>query len=377
MLIRTHKFHRSQPPAVAVFGLLCLLLATACSQQNQVQTVTVAELAQPKTADGRFRNLYPGKQQYPASCQTSCYQPQASLQCQQASPANNCSYQGSNPTIAINSGFRVQWLGHASFRIMTAKGQQLLLDPVFQQFDWPVDWAFYLSEGHHRKPPPQLSPAELAATDAVLYSHLHYDHFNKADLNVIGNKAQYLVPLEMAQHFPAMGYQIQQMAWYSQIQLQDLQIVAVPAHHFSNRIWLPFLYDDSGKTSWNGWLIKSADKTLFFAGDTGYSPHFRDIRQKFGAIDVCLLPIASYHHPTDGDWYRYVHTTPEDALTAATELGCKVMIPWGYGNTSWQMGDHSSHSALQRLLTIRQQLQGKAEAQVPLLILNEGEQVQL
>ena len=68
-----------------------------------------------------------------------------------------------------------------------------------------------------------------------------------------------------------------------------------------------------------------------------------------------------------------MHTTPEDALVAATELGCKVMIPWGYGNGSWQMGDISSHSPLLRLLHMQRQL----NSQVPLLILNEGDNVQL
>ena len=61
------------------------------------------------------------------------------------------------------------------------------------------------------------------------------------------------------------------------------------------------------------------------------------------------------------------------ALVAAGDLGCKVMIPWGYGNASWQMGDISSHSPLLRLLHMQQQLQST----VPLLILNEGDSVAL
>jgi N-acyl-phosphatidylethanolamine-hydrolysing phospholipase D len=58
-------------------------------------------------------------------------------------------------------------------------------------------------------------------------------------------------------------------------------------------------------------------------------------------------------------------------------LGCKLMIPWGYGNASWKMGDHSSHAPLQRLLTMRDKLKHRAEGQVPLLILNEGDKVEL
>ena len=93
----------------------------------------------------------------------------------------------------------------------------------------------------------------------------------------------------------------------------------------------------------------------------------------YGDIDVCLIPIASYYSKDDPNWYRYVHTTPEDALNAAQELNCKVMIPWGYGNSSWKMGDHSSHSALLRLL----HMYNKMDSKVPLYILNEGESISL
>ncbi|MEC8350829.1 MAG: MBL fold metallo-hydrolase, partial [Pseudomonadota bacterium] len=205
------------------------------------------------------------------------------------------------------------------------------------------------------------------------YSHIHYDHFNKADIEEIGNAPRYLVPLGFADNFPTGGFNISELAWYASTQINDLTIHALPAHHFSSRIMVPFIYDDHNKDLWNGWLLEQNGKTLFFAGDTGYSKHFQDIKQKYGEIDVCLMPIASYYHEEDGKWYRYVHTTPEDALNAAEELSCKVMIPWGYGNSSWQMGDHSSHSALLRLLNMQKQM----NSQVPVYIMNEGEQISL
>ncbi|MBD1582119.1 hypothetical protein HC733_07460 [Pseudoalteromonas sp. S16_S37] len=85
------------------------------------------------------------------------------------------------------------------------------------------------------------------------------------------------------------------------------------------------------------------------------------------------MPIASYFHETAGKWYRKVHMTPEDVLYAADELNCKVMIPWVYVNASWKIGDKSSHAPLFRLLGQYQQLNSK----VPLVILNEGDQVEL
>ncbi|NNG44019.1 Zn-dependent hydrolase [Pseudoalteromonas sp. NEC-BIFX-2020_002] len=351
----------------------CLL--AACGTPNQVTQITApdAVIAQYKEGDraGRYHNVYPKKQNYPTTCETDCYPAHPDLLCETS--AENCQYQGRQTLPQLNTNYTVRWLGHASFSINTPNGQHILFDPVKAQFDSPVDIAFKLTGGIYRQPGAWLNEQELANIDAVMYSHIHYDHFNKADIELIGNKPYYLTPLGMADNFPTGGFNISEMPWYSKTNIDDLTIHAVPAHHFSNRVLIPYIYDDDNKDSWNGWLLEQNGKTLFFAGDTGYSKHFQDIQQKYGDIDVCLIPIASYYHKENGKWYRYVHTTPEDALNAAQELNCKVMIPWGYGNSSWQMGDHSSHSALLRLLHMYK----KMDSQVPLYILNEGESVQL
>ncbi|MDF2177027.1 MBL fold metallo-hydrolase [Aliiglaciecola sp. CAU 1673] len=351
-------------------SLFLAILLAGCATPNQVTQIT----AQPPTAklatDNRYQNLYPGKKEYPLTCETDCYLPHPDVDCKE--PAQQCHYVGPQRIPPVDSGFKVQWLGHASFAIESPDGQQVLIDPVSGQFDWPVNWAANLL-GTSRNKPKWLSDKTLQKTKAVLYSHLHYDHFNKADIGRIGNQAQYFVGLNSASHFEKAGYQIKEMDWFASSQLGDTTIHAVPAHHFNGRIWVPFLYGDNEQSLWTGWLIEHSGKKLYFAGDTGYSDHFKDIQARYGDIDVCLIPIASYHHEEHGEWYRYVHTTPEDALTAAEELGCKVMIPWGYGNASWQMGDHSSHSALLRLLNMKERMLST----VNLLILNEGEQVTL
>tara|TARA_R110001592_G_scaffold204175_1_gene454225 strand:- start:4928 stop:5875 length:948 start_codon:yes stop_codon:yes gene_type:complete len=313
--------------------------------------------------------LYPGKKSYEITCQENCYQPSTVVECE--SPGENCRFVGKQLQPEVNTGFTFRWLGHASFYLKSPEGSTLLLDPVSKQFDWPVDWAFRLANGFFRKEPKWLLADELNDVDAVLYSHIHYDHFNKDDIENIATNAQYLVPLGFGEHFPDGGYNINEMAWFSTAKLAELNINFVPAHHFSSRILVPFVYEDNDATLWGGWVIEQQGKQIFFAGDTGYSKHFQDIQQRYGDMDVCLMPIASYYHKENSLWYRYVHTTPEDALVAAQELNCKVMIPWGYGNNSWKMGDHSSHSALLRLLKMHKEM----NSPIPLYILNEGEEV--
>lgn len=360
---------------VAVGVLLSsTLLLNACSTPNTVQQQiapdAVIEQITTGQYQGMYRNLYRtplGERQYPANCQSDCYPAHEWVNCQQ--PGQHCQYIGPQQSPELHTGFTLQWLGHASFLVKTSAGQQLLFDPVLNQFDWPVNWAAHLTGTKARPHTPKLSKEQLAATDAVLYSHLHYDHFSHATVAQIGTKAHYYVPLGMANYMPKGGYQVTEQAWYSTSQLGELNIHLVPAHHFNSRK----LFNDDNRALWGGWLLEQNGKTLFFAGDTGYSEHFSDIQQRYGDIDICLLPIASYYHEQEGDWYRYVHTTPEDSLIAAKELGCKVVIPWGYGNASWQMGDHSSHSPLLRLLHMQQQL----NSVIPLLVLNEGESINL
>lgn len=355
--------------------VVAALLIAGCTVKNNVTRIEQADSIikyRESIDDKRFANLYPEKKSYPITCSADCYQEVEQVQCEINS--EHCKFVGEQNATSINTGFNIQWLGHASFYIQSADGSKLLIDPVSKQFDWPVNWGFRLSEGFNRTEPNWLAPSEFSDIDAVMYSHIHYDHFNKDDIKRIGNQPEYLVPLAFGEHFPDNNYKVNEMAWFSTKTInQNLKVSFVPAHHFSSRIWVPFLYEDNDKSLWGGWVLEHQNKRMFFAGDTGYSKHFSDIQQRYGDMDVCLMPIASYYHPENGEWYRYVHTTPEDALTAAKELNCKVMIPWGYGNSSWKMGDHSSHSPLIRLLNMHKQM----NSDIPLHILNEGESIRL
>lgn len=360
------KFH--------IAGVLGIFLV-GCASQHQVKVLLNPD--EPiKYVEGAeetkiFSNRYPGKKTYLVTCDEECYPERKELSC--AGSSKSCQFIGIQPQPKSSTGFDVQWLGHASFLIKTPDGQNWLLDPVSEQFDFPVDWAFNLVGGIFREEPNWTPVTSQSSIDAVFYSHIHYDHFNKADIEQLGTRPKYYAPLEFASYFPNGKYDITEMGWFANTQLGNTAIHFVPANHFSGRIWVPFIYSDTGKSLWGGWLFEHRGQKLFFAGDTGYSEHFKEINTRYGDIDVCLLPIASYYHPTDGEWYRYVHTTPEDAIIAAQDLNCKMVIPWGYGNKTWLMGDIDSHSALKRLLHMNEKMQ----ANLPLYILNEGESVRL
>jgi L-ascorbate metabolism protein UlaG (beta-lactamase superfamily) len=114
------------------------------------------------------------------------------------------------------------------------------------------------------------------------------------------------------------------MDWYTRDRLGDLTITFLPANHRSGRSM-----HVKNQNLWGGWLFEWKGYRIYFAGDTGYSDLFKDIRRRYGEMDVCMMPITAW-------FQRHWHFAPEDAVMAAQDLGCKTFIPWGWG--TWILG---------------------------------------
>ena len=69
-------------------------------------------------------------------------------------------------------------------------------------------------------------------------------------------------------------------------------------------------------------------KRFYFAGDTGYYHHFKDIGEALGPFDLAALPIGLY---TPRALAKPVHISPEEALQAWQDLrAAKFLgIHWG------------------------------------------------
>lgn len=56
---------------------------------------------------------------------------------------------------------------------------------------------------------------------------------------------------------------------------------------------------------------------ILFPGDTGFGPHFRDIAERLGSIDLALLPIGAY----EPRWFmKDIHMNPAEAVQAHLDL---------------------------------------------------------
>jgi L-ascorbate metabolism protein UlaG (beta-lactamase superfamily) len=67
---------------------------------------------------------------------------------------------------------------------------------------------------------------------------------------------------------------------------------------------------------------------VYFAGDSGYCPHFAEIGRRFPRIDLALLPIGAY----EPRWFmRQQHVDPEEAVRAHLDLGARRSLGMHFG----------------------------------------------
>jgi len=131
--------------SVNTLALLTLVL-TGCSANS---VTTIEKESQPTNEKTeRFQNLDAGKKSYPLTCRQDCYKPRSDIQC---GSDGLCQYTGNKKAFLGGTDFSVKWLGHAAFVIKTSSGETFLTDPVFNDFDWPVNWLFSLVGGEQRR----------------------------------------------------------------------------------------------------------------------------------------------------------------------------------------------------------------------------------
>lgn len=243
------------------------------------------------------------------------------------------------PTQAADLGFirgnvggaqapAVTWVGHAT-ALAQLGGLSLLTDPIFSERASPLSFA-----GPRREQPPGIALHELPAIDIVLVSHNHYDHLDLPSCRALaaqpGGGPVFVVPLGLAAWFQARGIaRIVELDWWQSYRIRGVDVFLVPAQHWSARG-----LGDRMKTLWGGFAVFAPDCQLFFAGDTGYSRDFVDIRRHFaarqqdGGFDIALIPIGAY----EPRWFMSnQHVNVEEALKIHADLGAKrsLGVHWG------------------------------------------------
>ena len=207
---------------------------------------------------------------------------------------------------------RLIWLGHSTV-VVELDGARLVTDPVLRR-----------RVAHLRRDAPALTPER---PDAVLLSHLHYDHLDKPSLARLGRSVPIVVP-KGAANFLRDFSDVREVEPGSTLDLGPLRVDVVDARHDGRRRPVgppvPAL----------GFVVRGS-RSVYFAGDT----ELFDDMAAVAPVDVALVPVAGW-----GAKLGPGHLDPASAARALTLVRPSVAVPihWGtYGVIGRRRGDRS------------------------------------
>lgn len=237
------------------------------------------------------------------------------------------------------------WINHSTL-LIKVDGMTILTDPVFSHRVGPLPWL-----GIKRKTPPSQTIKSLPPIDIVLISHNHFDHLDAPSIQALLSLYKPLVvaPLGNAPLLKSLGCpQVIELDWWEKHPVSpNLSIELTPALHWSRRtLW------DNCRALWGGFVIQSKSLKIFFAGDTGYHSHFQKIYERFGPMDLSLLPIGAY----EPRWFmKEAHMDPADAVQAHLDLHSKQSVGIHFG--TFQLTDEGIDDPIHDLKTALEQAQ--------------------
>ncbi|WP_298225385.1 MBL fold metallo-hydrolase [Acidocella sp.] len=216
----------------------------------------------------------------------------------------------------------ITWIGHSSFLLCLGTGMNVLTDPVFSERCSPVRFA-----GPKRVRAPGLSIEALPDIHLILLSHNHYDHMDIASLRLIRHRfpaAHIVTSLGNAAFLKRKRLPgATELDWWETTTLHDAHITATPSKHFAART-----LRDRNETLWAGFMLNHHGQKIYFAGDSGYTKFFSEIRHRLGAPDLALLPIGAY---APREMMAAMHINPVEAVQAFQDLSAKRAIGMHFG----------------------------------------------
>lgn len=233
---------------------------------------------------------------------------------------------------------QITYIGHATCLIESAAGA-LLTDPHFGRRCFATP----------RARPLAYDPGRLPALSAVCISHAHYDHCDIESFKYIPGRVPVIVP-------PGMGSLLHKFInnpivelthWIPYQAAPGITITPVPIRHIGGR-GIPYLrYRHT-----SGYVFTIDGQQVYFAGDTGYGTHFREVGHMY-PIDIALLPVGRML-----PWLpfgRTQHLNGLEALQAFCDLKARHGIPihwgsFGSGNQGRTLAEQLRHHAAERQL---------------------------
>ena len=221
------------------------------------------------------------------------------------------------------------FVGHSTV-LLRIGGLTVLTDPIFSERASPFSFL-----GPKRVVPPGIALDRLPSIDVVLISHGHFDHLDRASVRRLhrrfGDRMLFVAPLGVGALLRRWGItNVVELDWWQSHVCRGLDMTLTPARHWSARS-----FNDRNRMLWGGFAVFADGFSCYFAGDSGYGPHFRETRDRLAArerngvlFDLALMPIGAYEPRRI---MKEHHMNPNEAVVAHEEIGARrsVAIHWG------------------------------------------------
>lgn len=185
---------------------------------------------------------------------------------------------------------KIQLLGNCTI-LLSSKNSQILFDPYFNNFGNIL---------YKRSCKVSTYYKDIKHLDAILLSHDHFDHMDLIFLNKFKDKCPIYSP---KWSLKPLIFKIKWINRGDKFDIDNFSITVVQANHVCPAV---------------GYIIKSEDVTLYFAGDTYYGKFMKSISKKY-EINIAMLPITHYLPPMTME--------KRGALLSLKDLNPKFLIP--------------------------------------------------
>jgi L-ascorbate metabolism protein UlaG (beta-lactamase superfamily) len=189
---------------------------------------------------------------------------------------------------------KIDWLGHASFRINGSKST-VYIDPWKLKTD--------------------SSPA-----DVICITHSHFDHLSEEDVALIRTPSTVIIgPADCEGNF---GNAFKAIAPGGSVTVGDVTVEAVPAYNVDKDF-------HPKKNNWVGFVVTVDGVRVYHTGDTDMIPEMANVK-----TDVVLLPV--------GGTYTM---TVKQAADAVSKINPKVAVPMHCGDIVGTLQDRETFKA--------------------------------
>ena len=242
----------------------------------------------------------------------------------------------------------IAWFGHSTM-LIKVDGLTFLTDPVFgaraSMFSFAGPERFAYTE--------HFDVSILPKVDAVLLSHDHYDHLCYETIKALvalsesarsGAQApkgiRYIAALGVGAHLEKWGVPssaITELAWWEEEQVGSVKLTFAPSRHFTGRAMT-----NRFSTLWGSFVIEGRSRRLYFGADSGYSPTFKELGERFGSFDLVMLECGAY-----SEYWPDIHMFPEETVQAAQDLRAAALMPIHWGK--FALGLHPWKESIERV----------------------------